>query len=282
MLQTAMGGAPIEAWEKPENGVRYTYLDSRCNLYENTLSAYAHCMQLLSAPDSGFTLKRVYAYWLQGETGMCNTYRPDQLGPGIGDWDLGSKEHILSAQEYFDIFNRNLENLRADLDISFMGVLLVRALPEVCSAESLSMQLLTDLVPARAAQYALAAAGDSGLALVSRVSDIARQESYPDKNDPGWGMMGCWNVHYNQTGHNANGIAAAENTFFRFYGDDMRRAETLQLLKQNGRDALRDGEELSLAAGDSYQTAAAVLPLYTDTPAVHYRSDDPSDRKSVV
>ena len=276
MLQTAMGGSPIEAWEKPENGVRYAYLDARCNLYENTVRAYEHCLELLNAPESGFTLKRIYAYWLQGETAMCNTFQPDKISPGVGDWDFGSTAHIMSAEEYFEIFNRNLENFREDLKLSFMGVLMVRAMKEVCSPESLSVQLLTDLVPARAAQYALGASGNPGLALVSRVSDIARQESWTDRDDPGWGMMGCWNVHYNQTGHNANGVAAAENTFYRFYGGQSRKAESLQLLKQNGRDVFRDGEELVLAGGACYQTAAVVLPLYTDTPAVRYFSDDPS------
>lgn len=40
MLQTAVGGAPIESWLKPEDGKRYTYGDPRSNFYETTLAGF--------------------------------------------------------------------------------------------------------------------------------------------------------------------------------------------------------------------------------------------------
>lgn len=276
MIQTAVGGAPIEAWMKPEAGVRNTYGSLASNFYETTYNAFRHCLEQINAADSGYELNRVHAYWLQGETGMASTYDPDRLGPGIGDWVFGSREHILSAQEYYDIFLRNMAYFEEDFGCEFMGILLVRALQEVCDADSIQQQLLTDLVPARAAQYALHNATGRNIAIVSRVCDMARMTSWEDRADPGWGLMGSGNLHYNQAGHNLNGVQAAQNTFNLFYSGEAGAACDIEILAANGRDRLEDGAVLQLAAGQTTQLAAMVLPMYTSTPNISWEVADPS------
>ena len=276
MLQTAVGGAPIEAWMKPENGTRYTYGNPASNFYETTYNAYQHCLEEIGAPGSGYELNRVHAYWLQGETGMASSFNPNKLGPGVGDWDFGSLNNFMDTQRYYDTFMKNMAYFKEDFGCQFMGILLVRAVTEVCSSESLQLQLYTDLVPARAAQYALHNSNGTEISIVSRICDIARTVSWEDMTDRGWGMMGSGNLHYNQTGHNANGVDAANNTYLTFYGRSSRAAQELEVILSNGRDRAEDGDEIRVIAGESYQTAAMVLPTYTDTPLVTYESADES------
>lgn len=273
MLQTAVGGSPIEAWMKPEGETRYTYNNAASNFYETTKNALEHTLEKLNAADSCYELNRVYAYWLQGETGMGNTYNPDKNGEGIGGWDLGSKVHILSSEEYYNIFMKNMEYFTDEFHVEFMGVLLARATQGVSSVESLELQLLTDLVPTRAAQYALHNTNGTKITLVSRVCDIARMESYTDTTVEGYGFMGCNNLHYNQIGHNANGVAAATNTYKLLYETD-KTATDIEIIKENGRDRFTNGETIEVSAGGTYQTAAMVLPMYTDTPVVTYEVAD--------
>lgn len=276
MIQTAVGGAPIEAWMKPENGARNTYGDINANFYETTYNAYTHCLAQINAADSGYELNRVHAYWLQGETGMASSYNPDKHGAGIGDWDFGNKNNLLDAKEYYDIFMKNMTYFEEDFGCEFMGILLVRAINEVCQSESQQVQLLTDLVPARAAQYALHNSNGSNIALVSRVCDIARMSSWEDRTDPGWGLMGSGNLHYNQTGHNLNGVEAANNTYLMLYDREGRKAYDIEVIKSNGRDRVEEGETLEVVAGETYQTSAMVLPMYSDTPLITYEVTDPS------
>ncbi len=276
MIQTAVGGAPIEAWEKPSNGTRYTYTNAQANFYETTKYAYDEMVAQIRKEDSGYELNHVYVFWLQGETGMASSYIPDMDGPGIGNWAFGARSRVLNADQYFNIFMKNMEYFREDMNCEFMGILLVRAVVEVASQESKSLQLFTDLCPARAAQYALNNQNDRSIALVSRVCDIARVEAWEDTAVEGWGYMGCNNLHYNQTGHNANGVQAAENTYLNIYGRDERKADEIELIKDNGRDRFTDGETIELIELTSYQLAAMVLPMYTDTPEVTYVSEDPA------
>ena len=269
VLQTAVGGSPIEAWMKPSDGQRNTYLYPQANFYETTLKAYQYCINSIGYSGSGYQINHTFAYWLQGETGTANTYNPNKISQGVG-----STAHLLSCGEYYHIFLQNMEYFRSELNTEFMGILLVRNLEDASTPESIAFQLLTDLTGPRAAQYALNNTGIPDVGLVSRVSEYARKESYSNRSIEGWGFMGCNNVHYNQEGHNANGIAAAENTFGRFYGWGNRAAEQLQWYRQNGRDLFSDGDTLKLKTGEGYQTSAIVLPMYTDTPAVTYSAAD--------
>ena len=272
MLQTAVGGAPIEAWMKPEGGVRNTYNYIESNFYETTKKAYDHTIQKLQAENSGYELRHTYAYWLQGETGMGNSYDPNKNGAGIGGWKMGDTSNILTSQQYYNIFMKNMEYFTGEFGCEFMGILLVRALAGAASAESLELQLLTDLTPTRAAQYALNNTNGKQISIVSRVCDIARMESYADTSVPGWGYMGCNNLHYNQIGHNANGVEAAKNTYGILFG--RKAASDLEIIAPNGRDRLEDGQQIVLSAGQSYQTAAMVLPMTAQAQKVTYQVAD--------
>lgn len=274
MIQTAAGGSPIEAWLKPEGDVRNTYLIYGANFYESTIKAYNYMRNSIGYAGSGYEINHTFAFWLQGETNGCNTYNPNKIAPGVGDWDFTSLDDILTTQEYYDMFNKNMEYFREELNVEHMGILLVRNEVSASNWDSLQLQLLTDLSNVRSAQYTLNNNGVSDIGLVSRVCDIARKESWPDKTDPGWGLMGCFNLHYNQEGHNANGVSAAENTAPKFYCLSDRTAVELEWIKPNGRDRFTEGEVLTLAAGESYQTAAIVLPMYTDTSAVTFTVAD--------
>lgn len=276
MLQTAVGGAPIEAWLKPDGVNRYTYISTLGNFYETTKNSFDQCIAAIEAPDSGYELNRVHAYWLQGETGMASTYKPDQGGPGVGDWVFGSQEHILTTEEYYNYFMQIQDYLVKDFGCEFTGILLVRAVSEVVSMENKALQQFTDLVPPRAAQYALNNSNGTEIALVSRVCDIAKKDNWKDPTYEGYGMMGCNQVHYNQKGHNANGVAAAESTFNALYDRDGRTASEIEIIREDGVKRMAEGEVLELAAGKSFQTAAAVLPLYTDTPVISYKVADES------
>lgn len=274
VLQTAAGGSPIESWLKPTDGVRNTYLFAQANFYETTVKGYQYCKNSIGYAGSGYEINHTFAYWLQGETGTTSTYNPNKIAVGVGDWDFGSQEHIVSAPEYYDMFLQNMEYFRNELNVEFMGILMVRNLEDSSTPESIATQLLTDLSGPRAAQYALNNTGITDIGLVSLVSEYARKETWSDKTVEGWGFMGCNNVHYNQEGHNANGVAAAENTFMRLYGWNDRVAETLVWYQENGRDVFSDGDVLELKAGAAYQTSAIALPMYTDTSAVAYASSD--------
>lgn len=274
MLQTAVGGAPIESWLKPEDGKRYTYGDPRSNFYETTLAGFRRIKEQLLVPGSQYCLNRVFAFWLQGETGMSNTYYPDKDGAGIGNWEFGDTSGLIADAEYYRDFMKIRQYLKEDFGCSFTGILLVRAVRETVSEESLKLGLYTDLVPVRAAQYAINRTTGPDTAIVSRVCDTARSTSYPDKTAPGYGLMGCNDLHYTQKGHNANGIAAAENTYAHLFGTT--EAGDIEIIAPDGRKRFADGDTVSLRPGEAVRTAAAVLPLYTGTPELEYISSDSS------
>ena len=126
MLQTAVGGAPIESWLKPEDGKRYTYGDPRSNFYETTLAGFRRIKEQLLVPGSQYCLNRVFAFWLQGETGMSNTYYPDKDGAGIGNWEFGDTSGLITDAEYYRDFMKIRQYLKEDFGCSFTGILLVR------------------------------------------------------------------------------------------------------------------------------------------------------------
>lgn len=86
--------------------------------------------------------------------------------------------------------------------------------------------------------------------------------------------MGCNDLHYTQKGHNANGIAAAENTYAHLFGTT--EAGDIEIIAPDGRKRFADGDTVSLRPGEAVRTAAAVLPLYAGTPELEYISSDSS------
>ena len=282
MLQTAIGSTPVEAWT-PDPNLQFYGIDC----YGVTVERGKEVIAELSKAGSGFELNRVYAFWLQGESGQEYVYKPQTYTweyknqtPNysyIGDWVTPSAaDPILTTDAYYSYFMQMVDGLTKELGVEFFGIIPVRAMLSVSSASNKETQQLVDLVPTRAAQYALNYAGNDSIAFITRVSELARTESYPDSTAEGWGYIGVNNIHFNQVGYNAIGKDVADNTFARFSGTQSHTAETLQVLDADGATVLADGTELILAAGTPHQISGIVLPVYADQTALTFTVKDPS------
>ncbi len=266
-IQSAVGGAPIENWEK--GGDRYYGGSSSKNLYDNTLAAYTDYQARYAAADSNFEIIRTHYYWCQGETAMGSTW----YGAPDYNWSFNIDKpanYIMTADDYYTRFTKIHETFVADMDVEVGGIMLVRCVSGKASDESKSLQLLTDLVPARAAQYALHNFGVPSLVIASRLCDIARMETSTDKVSPGWGYMGPANLHYLQRGYDAQGIELATNAFAMVNAYSDRTATDLEVIDTNGRTRFKDGEEIVIEAGKSKQITAIVLPLYAEDKTITY------------
>ena len=257
-IQSAVDGSPIECWEKDG-----TYYGSGSNLYNNTLKAYNKFKTDFAADNSSFEIIRTQYYWCQGETGMTNTW-------GGTNWSMGSDYHLITTDEYYNRYIEMHENFVKEMDVELGSIMLVRALKGASSAESIELQLLTDLVAPRAAQYAINNTATDNVFIASRICDIVRMESSTDKTSPGYGYMGPGNVHYMQVGYNAQGIELANNAFatINAYGD--RTATELEVIAPNGRTRYTDGQTIEIASGSNHQIAAIVLPLYAEDANITY------------
>ncbi len=276
-VQSAVGGSPIENWEK--GGDRY-YGSGSKNLYDNTLAAYTDIKEQYAKDDSTFEIVRVHYYWCQGETAMSSTW----YGGNDCNWSFNLNKpanYIMTADDYYNKFTANHANFVADMDVEIGAIMLVRCVAGRASAENKAVQQLTDLVPARAAQYALNNTNGDTIVIASRISDIARMESYSDKNAPGWGYMGPQNLHYLQRGYNAQGVELATNTFSMVNAYTDRSAKTLEVLNTDGRTKLIEGEKVTIKAGDSKQITAIVLPLYAEEKKITYTVTEGADVCSV-
>lgn len=76
MLQTAVGGAPIESWLKPEDGKRYTYGDPRSNFYETTLAGFRRIKEQLLRPRIAVLLKPRFRLLASGRDGNVEYILP--------------------------------------------------------------------------------------------------------------------------------------------------------------------------------------------------------------
>ena len=268
-IQSAVGGSPIECWEKDG-----TYYGSGSNLYNNTLKAYNKFKTDFAADNSNFEIIRTQYFWCQGETGMTHTW-------GGTNWKMGSDYHLITTEEYYDRYVAMHENFVKEMDVELGNIMLVRALKGACSAESVELQLLTDLVAPRAAQYALNSSIADDLIIASRLCDISRMESSKDKTSPGYGYMGPGNVHYLQTGYNAQGIELATNAFAKVNALADRTATELEVIAPNGRTRYTDGQTVEIASGSNHQIAAIVLPLYAEDANITYTVTKGADFCSV-
>lgn len=282
MLQTAIGSTPIETW-MPDPNLKFFGLDC----YAQTVERFREYQQAFSAEDSNFEINRVYAFWLQGETCEEYTYSPGTFTwtfknatPNydyLGDWLPVSAEHpLMTSEEYANDFISMFEGFKKDVGLEFLGILPVRAMTSVSSAENVAQQQLVDLVPVRAAQFALNYSGAEGYRFVTMQTEIGRTESYPDESAEGWGYMGCYNIHYNQKGYNAIGKDAAENTFARFCAAEDHTAHDITVLDSDGRTQLENGQTLLVPLGQKHQITAYVTPLYAEDTALQFEVADAS------
>jgi len=265
-IQSAVGGSPIENWEN--GGDRY-YGNGSKNLYDNTLAAYTKYKEEYAKEDSTFEIVRVHYYWCQGETAMSSTW----YGAPDYNWSFNLNKpanYIMTAEDYYTKFTANHANFVADMDVDIGAIMLVRCVAGRASAANKEAQQLTDLVPARAAQYALNNTNGDTIVIASRISDIARMESYSNKDVVGWGYMGPQNLHYLQRGYNAQGVELATNTFSMVNAYSDRSAKTLEVLNTDGRTKMIEGEKINLKAGESKQITAIVLPLYAEEKKITY------------
>ena len=256
-IQSAVGGSPIECWKK--DGDRY---GSGTNLYNNTLKAYNKYKEQFNADNSNFEIVRTQYYWCQGETAMTNTWN--------GNGWTWNDNYVMTADDYYTRFMEIHANFVKEMDVELGSIMLVRALEDACSEESADLQLLTDLVPARAAQYALSNSTTDDLFIASRICDIARMQSSSDKTSLGYGYMGPENVHYLQVGYNAQGIELATNAFAKVNAYANRAATELEVIAADGRTRYADNETIEIASGANCQITAIVLPLYADDANITY------------
>lgn len=282
MLQTAIGSTPIEAWT-PDPSLKFYGLDC----YGITVERFNAYREMLSSETSDFELNRVYGFWLQGESGMEYVYSSDTFTwafknnvPNysyVGDWlPVTAPGQIITSAQYSEYFFEMLNGLQQDVGLEFLGILPVRAMTSVSTRENRQEQTLVDLVPTRAAQFAVNYMDLNNVCFVTMKTEIARTESYPDKTVEGWGWMGCNNIHYNQLGYNALGADAAENVFAKFSAAADHTAAELVVLASDGRTRLENGATLEISVGQTCQVTGYVLPLYADATGLTFAIDDTS------
>ena len=281
MLKTAVGSTPIEAWTAdPE--LQFFGID----LYGMTVERFNFYKDMFAAADSGFVLNRVYAFWVQGETCEEFVYDPSEHTWGSkngqanykykGDWRApSSKSELMTADQYTGYFMSMYESFVKDIGLEFIGILPVRSMTGVSSKENLEEQQLVDLVAPRASQFAMNFAGKGNIAIVTLVTDIARTESYPDKNAEGWGYIGCFNIHYNQLGYNAIGKDSAFNAARLLTAYEDKNAQQIRVYDTNGRDILENGASVRMECGSTKQITAIVLPLYAEARSLTFTPSDP-------
>lgn len=281
MLKTAVGSTPIEAWTAdPE--LRFFGID----LYGMTVDRFNYYKDMFAAADSGFVLNRVCAFWLQGETCEEFVYDPSEHtwdsknGQANykykGDWKApSSKKDLMTADQYTGYFMSMYESFVKDVGLEFIGILPVRSMTGVSSKENLEEQQLVDLVAPRASQFAMNFAGKGNIAIVTLVTDIARTESYPDKNAEGWGYIGCFNIHYNQLGYNAIGKDSALNAARLLTAYDDKKAQQIRVYDTNGRNIIENGASVRMECGSTKQITAIVLPLYAEARSLTFTPSDP-------
>ncbi len=258
MVICACDGVAIHSWAE----------DGRMYGYAKTVSAAVEA--LYSAPDSPFEINRRGFFWTHGETQMVRWY---ERGKG---YVQGSKR-LLWDNEYYDIFIAIRNNMINDLKVDFGAIVLVRANRNRASAQSIELGMLTDLLPIRAAQYAVNNTTDATLFIASRVGDYAKMPDFHDSTAYGFGFVGPQNLHYTQTGYNEQGRVLAENLYGALSPTSDRTPTELELLDSDGRTRLTDGDELTVHAGGGHRIAAIVLPLYNDAPRVKYTVTEGAD-----
>ncbi len=279
MLQTAVGGSPIQTWvADPE--LRYQGIDC----YAVTLERFRLYRDWFSSPDSDFELNRIYAFWLEGETHEEKVYVPDEFTwvfkndilnyKYSGDWvNLDFDNKLMESDEYYNYFVSMYRSLVKDVGLEFMAVLPVRAMSNFSCRENRESQRLVDVTAIRAAQFALNYTENGKISFVTLKTEIGRTDSYPDQSAEGWGYLGFRNVHYTQLGYNVLGKDAADNLYVML--TDAGEAEEIEILDTNG-TTLLNGAEIGVPAGGSRQITAIALPITAEDSCLSFSVSDPA------
>lgn len=262
-IQSALSGSAIEGWIKST----HTELSGTYGghyLYDETKAAYDVVKNILEPEENPkYEIVRRCNFWLQGETCMSSIYSETVSGNWITSSNASFDENnLMDSEQYYTYFKMIHEDMKEDFGIESNNILLVRATQGVSSSENKKLQLLTDINDIRAAQYSLSNTIHD-IAIVSRVSDIARMVTYSDSSVEGYGYMGRDNLHYNQIGHNENGITAATNLFKSIDTETNSIATSVEIIDTNGRTRLNNTTLFTLEVGKTKQITAFALPEYS-------------------
>lgn len=264
MIQSAFPGAPIECWEKDGD----SYVGK--NLYNNTLDTYKLYDRIFSSASSPYEVIRVGYFWCQGETAQAGTWTGS-------DWNFSGRK-IMDAETYYEKFTAIHKNFVEEMDVDFASIALVRALASVSVKKNAVSQYLTDLVAPRVAQYALHSNADLSIGVMSRIGDIARSASAPDKTSPGYAYTGSENLHYTQTGYNEQGKELARNTYGMLSAEADKTATGFEVIAEDGRTRIQNGDKITVDVKKGSQIVGVVLPLYTETRGVTYAVVEGEDK----
>ena len=118
----------------------------------------------------------------------------------------------------------------------------------------------------RSSQYGMANT-NSEITIVSRLSDwvVPYNAKYNGTPYEAYnGLMGVGNVHYNQTGHNENGIIAATNYFKKLDVDTTSVATSVEIIDTDGIKRFAANEVIGeFEVGTTKRIAAFALPEYS-------------------
>ncbi len=267
-MQTGYDGSPIERWLDPtKDDLAETYF----NHYTATFKAYQKLTETkILGENNDKYLTELYEinhranFWLQGESCMSLSWKYwTATGNPYGYMNpTAAGRDLLTDEDYANMFLKVHANMKNDFGIETNNILLVRATQGVSSSENRELQLLTDINEIRAAQYYLGN-NNPEIAIVSRISDIARMYTSNDKTSEGYGYMGVGNVHYNQIGHNANGVAAATNYFKALDADTNSSVRSVEIIDTNGRTRLGSDKVFEMEVNQTKRLAAMALPEYS-------------------
>ncbi len=274
-LQSAYSGSPIERWLDPDDHPSLAEADT--NHYDATQTGYTALMAILTSDK--YEIRTTANFWLQGETCMSSVWDYNGGTSGKGDWKSpGADDTLFTDEDYSNMFLKVHKQMQDDFGIETNNILLVRAHGSVVPNKDTNIKAAINNV--RAAQYSLANTYDD-ITIVSRLSDwvVPYNTKYiGTPYEPYNGMMGVKNVHYNQIGHNANGVIAAENYFKNRDAETDSAATSVEIINTDGIERLSDGTTFTIEVGDTKRLAAFALPEHSLSD-VEWTSSDPNVAK---
>jgi len=178
-----------------------------------------------------------------------------------GEWDMAAGTE---AADY----EKNVLLIRDALKSRY-GILGIGLIPERSSRmesgeDSVAMGVMSDMLPVRAAQYALCRY-EEDIVLLTRTSETASADN---------GLMQEDNMSFTQAGYDLIGREAAETFFLWRSPDADKRFSSFVLLAENGRDELENGSEITIAPGGSYRLTPLFKPYYASAQDVRFDLSD--------
>ncbi|MBR5322323.1 MAG: Ig-like domain-containing protein [Clostridia bacterium] len=280
-LHAAYNGSSIEEWLDPEKYPTLAEKDfqdkeglANVNHYVNAQNRYKELLNILDS--TKYEINHKANFWLQGETCMWYIWDYNGGSSGKGDWKSpGESEKLFSAEDYSDMFIKVNDQMKADFGIESNNIILVRA----HNTSNKTSGVLAAINNVRAAQYGMAN-NISGITIVSRFSDYTVMNKQPaiyvgTIYEQYVGTMGVADIHYNQTGHNINGITAATNYFKSLDVDTHSVATKVEIIDSNGVDRFEANAVIGeFEVGKTKRIAAFALPEYSLENVIYSSSNE--------